>query len=47
MEIVPVHISLLNFLLLDAGALVITLVMMIVPALFVSRISPDKTLRFD
>jgi lipoprotein-releasing system permease protein len=47
MEIVPVHLSVTAFLLLNAGALAITLVMLVLPAMFVSRISPEKTLRFD
>lgn len=47
MEIVPVHLSLLHFLLLNAGALAVTLLMMVLPSLYISRIAPDRTLRFD
>jgi lipoprotein-releasing system permease protein len=47
MEIVPVHLSFLHIILLNIGALVITLIMLIFPAMFISRISPEKILRFD
>jgi lipoprotein-releasing system permease protein len=47
MEIVPVHISLLHLVLLNTGAMVITLMMLVFPALFIGRISPEKILRFD
>lgn len=47
MEIVPVHLTLGQVLALNGGALGITLLMMILPTLYISRISPDKTLRFD
>ncbi len=47
MDYVPVHPNLWHILLLNAGAMLITLLMMLVPGYFISRISPDKTLRFD
>ncbi len=47
MEIVPVHLTLLQFLVLNAGVLVVTLLMLMLPALYISKISPEKTLRFD
>jgi lipoprotein-releasing system permease protein len=47
MEIVPVHISFLHLILLNAGAMVITLMMLVFPALYIGRISPEKILRFD
>jgi lipoprotein-releasing system permease protein len=47
MDYVPVHISLLQILLLNTGVLAITMVMMLLPGIFISRISPDKILRFD
>ena len=47
MDYVPVHFSVLNILLLNAGALAITMLMMLVPGIFISRITPEKTLRFD
>jgi lipoprotein-releasing system permease protein len=47
MDYVPVHISLLQILFLNTGVLAITMVMMLLPGIFISRISPDKILRFD
>jgi len=47
MEIVPVHLSVAHFFLLNAGALAITLFMLLLPSYYISRLSPDKTLRFD
>lgn len=47
MEIVPVHFSLLYILLLNAGAMVITLLMLVFPAMFIGKIPPEKILRFD
>ncbi len=47
MEIVPVHLSLPHFLLLNAGTMAITVLMLVAPAGFISRISPEKSLRFD
>lgn len=47
MEVVPVHISPVNIILLNLGAITITMIMLIFPAYFVSKISPDKSIRFD
>ncbi|WP_321287575.1 FtsX-like permease family protein [uncultured Sunxiuqinia sp.] len=46
-DTVPVNISVLHIVLLNIGALVITLFMLIGPSYFVSRISPEKTVRFE
>ncbi len=47
MDYVPVNVSLLQIILLNAGALAITMAMMLIPGIFISRIAPDKLLRFD
>lgn len=47
MDVVPVHLPLMNVFLLNAGAVAITMGMLLFPAWFVSRISPDKSIRFD
>jgi lipoprotein-releasing system permease protein len=47
MDYVPVHITILQILLLNFGALAVTMLMMLIPGIFISRISPDKILRFD
>jgi lipoprotein-releasing system permease protein len=44
---VPVNLSLTHLLLLNLGALAVTMLMLIAPSWFVSRISPEKTIRFD
>ena len=46
-DVVPVNFNLVHILLLNAGCLIITTFMLIVPSVLVSRISPDKTIRFD
>lgn len=46
-EVVPVVLSPLFLLLLNAGSLIIIAGMLIVPSYLVSTISPDKTIRFD
>ena len=47
LEYVPINLKLTHLLLLNAGTLVITLMMLIVPSWYVSRISPDRAIRFD
>lgn len=44
---VPMNFSLLHLVLLNVGTIVITSLILIVPSWFISRISPDKTIRFD
>ena len=47
LEYVPINLKLTHLLLLNAGTLVITLLMLVVPSWYVSRISPDRAIRFD
>ena len=47
LEYVPINLKLTHLLLLNAGTLVITLLMLILPSWYVSRISPDRAIRFD
>ncbi len=46
-EVVPVNINILHLLALNAGTLFLTMVMLVIPSQLVSRISPDKSIRFD
>lgn len=46
-EFVPMNFSLLHLLLLNLGTIAITSVILIIPSYFVSKISPEKTIRFD
>jgi lipoprotein-releasing system permease protein len=44
---VPVNFNLMYFLLLNAGTLVITLLVLTFPSLVIARINPARTIRFD
>lgn len=47
LEFVPVNFNLWHLLLLNAGTLIITLTVLILPSMVISRIDPSKTIRFD
>lgn len=47
LEYVPINLKITHLLLLNAGTLVITLMMLMVPSWYVSKISPDRAIRFD
>jgi len=44
---VPIHLNLLHLIMLNIGTIAVTLLMMLVPSGILSRISPDKTIKFD
>lgn len=44
---VPVLINPIHMILLNAGTLILTILMLLVPAGVIARISPDKTIKFD
>lgn len=46
-DIVPINFSLFHIILLNMGTVISTTVMLIVPSYLVSKISPEKTIRFD
>ncbi|MGQ8338425.1 ABC transporter permease [Sunxiuqinia sp. A32] len=46
-DTVPINLSILHLFFLNAGALAITLLMLIGPSYFISRIDPGKTIRFE
>lgn len=46
-DVVPVNFNILHILLLNTGCIVITILMLVIPSYLVSKISPDKTIRFD
>lgn len=46
-DVVPVNFSILHILLLNLGSLIITTAMLVIPSYFVSKISPEKSIRFD
>ena len=44
---VPINLKLIHLVLLNIGTLAITTLMLLVPSWYISRISPDKAIRFD
>ncbi|GAB1453576.1 ABC transporter permease [Draconibacterium sp.] len=46
-DVVPVNFNIMHILLLNAGCLVITTFMLVIPSYLVSKISPDESIRFD
>lgn len=44
---VPMNFSLLHLILLNIGTIVITSIILIIPSWLISKISPDKSMRFD
>jgi lipoprotein-releasing system permease protein len=46
-DVVPVNFSLLHIVLLNLGTIVATTLMLVLPSYLVSKISPEKTIRFD
>lgn len=47
LDVAPVNFSIIHILLLNAGSILITTLMLVVPSFLVSKISPEKTIRFD
>lgn len=46
-EFVPMNFSALHLLLLNLGTITVTSLILIIPSWFISKISPDKSIRFD
>jgi len=44
---VPVNLNLISILLLNAGTFLVTVLMLLIPSMVISRISPDKTIKFE
>lgn len=47
LDTVPINLSLLHILALNAGTLLITFIFMLIPSMIISRISPEKSIRFN
>jgi lipoprotein-releasing system permease protein len=47
LDTVPINLKLTHLFLLNAGTLIITTLMLLVPSWYISRIAPDKAIRFD
>jgi len=46
-DVVPVNFNIMHILLLNVGCLLVTTFMLVIPSYLVSKISPDKSIRFD
>lgn len=46
-SVIPIHLSLLNIVLLNIGTLICCLIMLILPSFIVSKITPVKAIRFS
>ncbi len=46
-DVVPVNFNIVHILLINIGCIAITTLMLIIPSYLVSKISPDKSIRFD
>ena len=44
---VPINLNLVNIILLNIATFVVTIVMLIVPSMVISKISPDKTIKYE
>lgn len=44
---VPVNLNIFHILLLNLGTMALTIIMLIIPSYVISKISPDKTIRFN
>ncbi len=44
---VPINLNVLHIILLNIGTFMVTIAMLVIPSMVVSRISPEKTIKFD
>ncbi|HZL10519.1 MAG TPA: FtsX-like permease family protein [Prolixibacteraceae bacterium] len=47
LEYVPVQLNILHLVLLNVGTVVITILMLLLPSYFITKVSPEKTIRFE
>ena len=47
LDTVPVNLKISHLLLLNIGTLIVTTLMLLIPSWYISRIAPDKAIRFD
>jgi len=47
LEYVPINLTLVHLVLLNVGTIVITVLMLLLPSWFITKVSPEKTIRFD
>lgn len=47
LEYVPINLTVWHVLLLNVGTVVITILMLLLPSYFITKVSPEKTIRFE
>ena len=47
LEYVPVNLTFMHLILLNAGTIVATILMLLLPSYFITKVSPEKTIRFE
>lgn len=47
LEYVPINLTVVHLVLLNVGTILITTVMLLLPSYFITKVSPEKTIRFD
>ena len=47
LEYVPINLTILQLVLLNVGTIVVTILMLLLPSYFITKISPEKTIRFE
>ena len=47
LEYVPINLTILHVVLLNVGTIVITILMLLLPSYFITKVSPEKTIRFE
>ncbi len=47
LEYVPVNLTIVHLILLNVGTIVITILMLVLPSYLITKVSPEKTIRFE
>jgi lipoprotein-releasing system permease protein len=47
LEYVPINLTILQLVMLNVGTIVITMLMLLLPSYFITKVSPEKTIRFE
>ena len=47
LEYVPVNLTVFHLVMLNVGTIVITMLMLLLPSYFITKVSPEKTIRFE
>jgi len=46
-EYVPINLTIIQLVLLNVGTIIITMLMLLLPSYFITKVSPEKTIRFE